>query len=448
MAKIVPNVVVEEAKGKNASNFNQISPCRETINIWGIVPSFDAVPRVRVIGPLEHLAAAGLATFQLFRPQEVEFVLYDNVQLPDIVILCRVVEPPIMVRLVKQFQAAGVAVIYDIDDQLLALPPTHPDYIVHQNPILRSTLIQLLRAVDRITVTTAALHDSLIQYNPMISVLPNCIDLNLFKKPVQSQGDIPIVIGYAGTRTHAGDFVAVVPAIKQLLDEFGEQIVFRFIGFIPEELKGINRVEFINGHPDYRMFAEILRRSGFHVGLAPLVDNSFNRCKSDMKYLEYSALGIPGIYSSVHPYLDTIRDGVTGLIVQPHTPEAWYRAIAWMITHPLERRQMGEAAYQEVVRTRSLQANIHSWYTVYTAAIAQRRDSAVSVQTNHVAQRRLRTELLFLPIDAGLGRRFLFNFKTLRLLALRYQQFRSVIDIFRNQGPTELLQRVRSRLRW
>ncbi|MFW6311524.1 MAG: hypothetical protein ACOC1K_04740 [Nanoarchaeota archaeon] len=38
------------------------------------------------------------------------------------------------------------------------------------------------------------------------------------------------------------------------------------------------------------------------IGLAPLLDHDFNNSKSNIKALEYTAAGIPGIYSKMKPY--------------------------------------------------------------------------------------------------------------------------------------------------
>jgi len=40
----------------------------------------------------------------------------------------------------------------------------------------------------------------------------------------------------------------------------------------------------------------------FDIGLAPLRDNHFNRGKSNLRWLEYSALKIPTIASDVEPF--------------------------------------------------------------------------------------------------------------------------------------------------
>src|SRR3546814_14721972 len=57
---------------------------------------------------------------------------------------------------------------------------------------------------------------------------------------------------------------------------------------------------------------EFFRSIDYAVGVAPLSDTTFNRSKSDIKFLELAALGIPTIASDVAPYR-SIRHGETGL---------------------------------------------------------------------------------------------------------------------------------------
>ena len=58
------------------------------------------------------------------------------------------------------------------------------------------------------------------------------------------------------------------------------------------------------------------RASAWDVAVAPLHDTAFNRCKSDLKFLEYAALGLPGIYSDVVPYKHAVRHEETGLLTE------------------------------------------------------------------------------------------------------------------------------------
>src|SRR5262249_58233502 len=53
---------------------------------------------------------------------------------------------------------------------------------------------------------------------------------------------------------------------------------------------------------------------GLDVGLAPLLPSDFNRARSDLKYLEYAAHGVAGVYADLEPFRGSVRDGETGLL--------------------------------------------------------------------------------------------------------------------------------------
>jgi glycosyltransferase involved in cell wall biosynthesis len=84
------------------------------------------------------------------------------------------------------------------------------------------------------------------------------------------------------------------------------------------------------------------RVATFDIGLAPLVDNRFNRSKSFIKILEYAALGVPFIASPVGPYADHVVDGVTGFLAS--TPDEWAERLDQLIRSPWLRMKIGGAA--------------------------------------------------------------------------------------------------------
>jgi glycosyltransferase involved in cell wall biosynthesis len=55
-----------------------------------------------------------------------------------------------------------------------------------------------------------------------------------------------------------------------------------------------------------------------------LIDNGFNCCKSWLKVLEYSSVGLPSICSNVVPYNRIIEQGVNGWLV--NNEEEWEEA--------------------------------------------------------------------------------------------------------------------------
>ncbi len=83
----------------------------------------------------------------------------------------------------------------------------------------------------------------------------------------------------------------------------------------------------------------MMKNLSWDVGIAPLEDTIFNRCKSDIKFLDYSALGVPGIYSRVPSYKETIHHLETGYLVE-NTPSAWTEALAELLTNNELRTQL------------------------------------------------------------------------------------------------------------
>jgi glycosyltransferase involved in cell wall biosynthesis len=64
----------------------------------------------------------------------------------------------------------------------------------------------------------------------------------------------------------------------------------------------------------------------FDIALAPLEDNKWNNCKSELKIIEAAAYGLPVIASEVAPYLSTNP----GVKFTQNTPEAWFAAMRQM----------------------------------------------------------------------------------------------------------------------
>ena len=108
-------------------------------------------------------------------------------------------------------------------------------------------------------------------------------------------------------------------------------------------------------HVAYPDFVPWLRGQSraWDIAVAPLQDTPFNHHKSDLKYLEYSALGLPGIFSDVTPYSDSVRHDDTGLLCA-NTTEAWCAAIVRLAQDAALRERLATAARRYVVGERCL----------------------------------------------------------------------------------------------
>jgi hypothetical protein len=85
------------------------------------------------------------------------------------------------------------------------------------------------------------------------------------------------------------------------------------------------------------------------IGIIPLRDIPFNRCKSDIKGLEYAASGIPFIAQNLDAYCDLHSSLGIGRIAK--RPDNWLRHLEELRTNPKLRAEEG-AYNREAVAVR------------------------------------------------------------------------------------------------
>lgn len=202
--------------------------------------------------------------------------------------------------------ATGTKLIYEVDDLLTPdIPKTNyaHEYYAHYWENVKN----ILRTVDAMTVSTEPLVNVYKPYCENITVLPNHLPKFIWGEEEwkNHENKKPRIL-YAGSANHfnpeapGGDFG---PKLIKFIMDTVERFQWVFVGGIPFELQPLCG-HVIEYHPWQTItnLPTFLKSLKIDIGLAPLEDNLFNRCKSNIKMLEYSALGIPGIYSNVTPY--------------------------------------------------------------------------------------------------------------------------------------------------
>ena len=275
-------------------------------------------------------------------------------------------------QVIERARRLGKPVVYDLDDLLYDLPADHAD-VRHYRPARMAMLLAMAQA-DAVTVSTPALRELLTPYHPNIHVLPNYLNDRLWAapqapRPAEAQ---PVVVGYMGSGTHAADVEMIAPALLRTAERFGEAIEIRFMGKTPPPaaIAGLPNVAWERAsYLDYAQFAAWFGRQRVDIGLAPLCDTPFNRGKSWIKYLEYTATGAAGIYSEVAPY-EAVITGENGL--RAGTPDAWEAALARLILDADARREVAARAQDDVRARWLLSDHADAWRRVYAETIATR----------------------------------------------------------------------------
>ena len=344
----------------------------ETIVLYTADPHESAMPVVRILGPAQ---LAGLRVILGNRGPQVDT---HKVAEADVVIIQRDF-PRFALACAAIFEAAqaqGKPVVYETDDLLLVLPTGH-----FSRKDISDALLPILWAIveaDLITTSTPRLLEYLEPFNPKIRVLPNYLNDQVWSLP-DKRGDWPsgesVCIGYMGGQSHLGDLASIQPALESILTTYQDHIRLKFWGVRPpEELLQHAEVEWIPLElQDYGAFARYFSQQTCDVFIAPLEDNLFNRAKSAIKYLEYSALGVPGVYSSIPAYGAVIVDGQNGFLAS--SQQDWETNLASLINHPDLRKQVGAAAQKTIRENWLLSQHADQWPQAYQQATQNARTS-------------------------------------------------------------------------
>ena len=280
-----------------------------------------------------------------------------------------------------------IPLVLDLDDNLLDLPPIHPD---RKSSYYATSLLPLLQTItdaDAITVTTPELMTSLKALNQNIYLLPNFLDDKLwqFKSPKLASPDDSVNILYMGTHTHRADLEMISPAIIQILDEYP---LAHFVSYgveLDDLLKKHKKASYvITKTMEYPDFADIFHDFDADIAVAPLVFNDFNEHKSPLKFFEYSANGIPGIYSNIRPYKGIVCHEVTGLLAD-NTLESWTENLKRLISDCQLRHQLALQAQEKIKSEHLLSQNSYRWVNTYEmimdTAQAKKEDVLLPIST-------------------------------------------------------------------
>lgn len=312
----------------------------------------------------------GCSMIRLLRPlaylKDVPWHITHGTALPDapvdVVVIERLWQPDTGViqaeALVRRLKAAGTRIVYTLDDDLLAL----------DLPAARANAIRLFaREADGILVSTPPLVERMRALNENVVLLPNQIDDSLFGPPraPKTPGAV-VTMGYMGTYTHLPDLLSILAPLRRSLRRHDGALRLELVGVSenPQILElfeglpvGMKRAD---GHVGYERFVPWMQRElDWDFALAPLLDTRFNLGKSDLKYLDYGALSIPGIFSAVRPYTDTVAHGETGLIA--HSAGEWEAHIDTLATDAALRQALAGGARDHVYAQRSLRIHAADW---------------------------------------------------------------------------------------
>jgi glycosyltransferase involved in cell wall biosynthesis len=264
---------------------------------------------------------------------------------------------------IRDWQRKGIVVLLDFDDYLRGVRKQRDHDFAARYTKERIAEYELcLRAADGVICSTPWLADRYSALNPSTYVCQNGIDLKRFAVTPPERAHVGV--GWSGATGHTE---AVVPWLKELAAVMRERADVHFVsvgqGFanlFVEEF-GPRRALTV---PFTALDVYPAAMAHYDIALAPAGDSNFFRGKSDLRWLEASAVGLPTIADpNVYP---EIEHGVTGF--HAASPAEMRELLELLVADRDLRRRVGAAAKAHVAEHRSAQATARLWAALLKSA--------------------------------------------------------------------------------
>lgn len=372
-------------------------------------------PRPRVLAVLPALfpsTVIGVAKplMRLHQDQRVDLdltlqflVTRKAVERADVVVMCHTIDPR-HAHILDWIRELGRPLVYEIDDNLLRIPPEIPGLDYLRDPVRRAALISCLRQADVVRVYSLELQRILAEFSGHVVMVSGPLDWSLM--PFDSTGSAsrgrsrfgsstglntpPVKIVYATGRVEDRIGQILIEPLRQVLDAHPDAELTIW-GPRHDALAHHPQVRLLPLVRDYDTFFARFAAEQFDIGLAPLPDDEFHRCKSNNKFREYAACGMAGVYSDMPVYKTCVADGQTGLLAA-NTASTWAKAISRLLDDPPLRQAIGQRARAYAAGHFNERATDDQWMA-QIGPLAAARPNRVPATTAAVAPRPLATAL-------------------------------------------------------
>lgn len=183
--------------------------------------------------------------------------------------------------------------------------------------------------------------------------------------PEPAEGKIHIL--FTARMVEDKGVLVLIDAASRLKEEFGESVDFLLCGGLDTNPNAITRerleslcdgtyIKWLGMRSDV---LKLLRES--HIFAFP----SYYKEGLPKSCIEAAAVGRPVVTCDSTGCRDAVEDGVTGFLVPVKDSEALAERLRWLITHPQERKMMGEAARDFAEKTFSIKEVVDIHMDIY-----------------------------------------------------------------------------------
>ncbi len=262
--------------------------------------------------------------------------------------------------------------VVEVDDNYVDVPTWNEAYHSFRNGSnFRRISLDCMRNADALTVTTPHLGELYTQFNDNVYVIENSLDFKGDRKfvgwdKVSVRKHKGIRLGWIGGRAHFDDLMMVAPMLREVLKKHEDVTLVIINSAIKESCKilgreypfeGFKNVHYADRSVPINRYASFMSSFGFDIGIAPLVDCNFNRSKSNLRWLEYSALHIPTIATGISHFSQSVTSWKDGILIEENDMDKWKEAVELLVVDKNLRENLGRNAYKRVKKDFNVQKN-------------------------------------------------------------------------------------------
>jgi glycosyltransferase involved in cell wall biosynthesis len=319
-------------------------------------PLTSGAGQYRVVEPLNALQDASLAqTCAIIPIKRRQSRILQPLELvraaPDRLILQHSVDDA-QFGLIDKYRMAlpGLQIIQMVDDLLGEVPEKHPNrnFQVREG---HQRMARALKQSNRLVVTTDTLREHYKKYVPDVWLMPNCLDKQWSGLRLPKTTGHKLRVGWIGAGQHKGDLELITDVVRELADE----VDWVFMGMCTDEIKP--HIKEFHDFVSISDYPQKMSSLDLDIAIAPLEQNFFNECKSNLRLLEYGAMGWPVVCSDVFPF----RSNNPPVTHCGNDTAEWVAAIRTLMADDHLRLQRGEQLHQWVQSNYLLKDKVQEW---------------------------------------------------------------------------------------
>lgn len=313
--------------------------------------------RYRVTHQIEQLESYGISCDKI----DYDKLTLDKVRYFRAFVFYRCPILPVVEEFIRVAKENNKTIFYDIDDLVFDLEHTNMIKFLdtmseEERNLYNDGVVRMGQTLDLCEygiASTERLQKEMAKHLTEVYINRNVASEEMVKYSQNALEEVEkdnqkIIMGYlSGSITHNDDFKLIMPTIIKLLKKY-DNLYLEIVGLLdlPEEMEEVKHKIITAPFMDWKELPKLIR--SIDINLAPLEDTIFNEAKSENKWTEAALVKIPTVASNVGAFKMVMKQNETGLLCDEATD--WEENLSKLIEDATYREQIGNAAYQEVMK--------------------------------------------------------------------------------------------------